>query len=104
MDPPAVLTALLESALMLFAEEPLSSTALAVSLVTAALAGLFTWLTQRDRLRFDAKVVALEARLAACEERRGRQDEELEALRRHTGFYRRKNRPNGPPGPGLIEP
>jgi septal ring factor EnvC (AmiA/AmiB activator) len=70
---------------MILADADVSQGAAALACVIAVSSALFAWLTKRDALKYDARILKLEADQAACHEGRERDKAEIAVLRAQNG-------------------
>lgn len=77
---------------MLFADSDVAAGASVVACLLAAITGLFSWLTARDKLRFDGEIIRLKlsvenltSKHQDCEEKHDLMRGELNELRRRVG-------------------
>lgn len=92
---------------MLFADaDDVTAGASVVACALAAITGLFSWLAQRDKLRYDVQMAELKAEVkhlqeqtAECHEEHAQAKQERDALTTEVRDLRRKVDPSGPHSP-----
>jgi FtsZ-interacting cell division protein ZipA len=61
-----------------------------IAMMGAAIAGLFTWLQSRDKLKFDAKMAAMDQKLTDCEAKHEECEEKHALLRTDVNAIRQQ--------------
>lgn len=81
----------------LFADNEVAASASVIACLLAAITGLFSWLGQRDKLRFDARMAQLEMEVKAsreqhqdCEENQGEMKLRIDAQSRQIDSQNRQ--------------